>query len=111
MPRGGRPDSQVGAVRLLRVLLLVERAARALAAVAVIGHAFVAAAPIRMLLLIERAARTLAAVTVIGHALGGGQLDRHRLGRAGAGDAGRGDGSGGGSGHQDSRESCKRESG
>src|SRR5712692_9386276 len=34
MPRGGRPDSQVGAVRLLRVLLLVERAARTLAAVA-----------------------------------------------------------------------------
>src|SRR5262249_51133994 len=65
---------------LLGVLLLVQRVARPISAITVIGHALVAAAPIRMLALVERAAGAEPAIAVIGHALGVGLLRRNRLG-------------------------------
>src|SRR5262249_27612842 len=49
--------------------LPIERVARPIAAVAVVGHALGARAPIRILPLVETAARVDAAVAVVDHAL------------------------------------------
>src|ERR1700730_18055723 len=65
----------------LVVFRLEAGAARPMAAITVVGHAFVSPAPIGMLLLVERAAWTLAAVAVVGHALDGGELHVGGLGR------------------------------
>src|SRR5262245_26856947 len=74
--RGQLPASQSLPLLLGRALL-VERVARPIAAVAVVGHTLGAVFPIRMLPLVERAARAIAAVAVVGHALRDRLLLRH----------------------------------
>src|SRR5215813_9061187 len=86
-PRG-RAAWRINVRRLLGVLLLVAGVAGAVTAVAVVGHALVAPAPVGILPLVERAARAEAAIAVVGHALsvgllgsGGRRGDAQRRGR------------------------------
>jgi hypothetical protein len=63
--------------------LLVLLAAGVNAAIALVNHTLVSPAPIRMLTLVEIAARALAAIAVVGHALGVGFFRGRRVGDEG----------------------------